>query len=358
MKSILLTGHNGFVGTNLIHAFQKDHDLFGLDIQQHDPAKSSPLPPEKSFSWDQLQELPTVDTIIHLAGKAHDTANTSAPEEYFEVNLGLTKRIFDHFLQSEATTFIFFSSVKAVADTVEGEALTEAHTPDPKTPYGQSKLAAEQYIREKIKQHEAEASAGIRKNKNPDANRTRSSDDHQEAGKKTGEKRVYILRPCMIHGPGNKGNLNLLYKVVQKGIPWPLGAFHNKRSFLSINNLIFVIRHLINGDIASGTYHLADDDPVSTNEVIRLIAKSLNRNPQIWNIPRKLIRTAASAGDILRLPLNTERLQKLTESYIVSNNNIKKAFDVQSMPVSAREGLVHTLHHFSANHALKRDLLV
>lgn len=58
-------------------------------------------------------------------------------------------------------------------------------------------------------------------------------------------KQVYILRPCMIHGPGNKGNLNLLYNVVKKGIPWPLGSFENRRSFTSIDNLCYVVEGLL-----------------------------------------------------------------------------------------------------------------
>ena len=347
MKTILLTGHNGFVGTNLIRAFQKDHNLVGLDIPQHNPAKTPPLPPETSFSWDQLHELPAVDTIIHLAGKAHDTANVSAPEEYFEVNMGLTKRIFDHFLQSEAINFIFFSSVKAVADTVEGEILTEAHTPDPKTPYGQSKFAAEQYILEKTRQHEAGASAEKRENKKPDAGGTRLSNDHQEAGGATSEKRVYILRPCMIHGPGNKGNLNLLYKVVHKGVPWPLGAFHNQRSFLSIANLAFVIRQLIEKDITPGIYQVADDEPLSTNRLIELMAQSLNRRTRIWKLPAGIIHGMARTGDILHLPLNSERLKKLTESYVVSNKKIKTALGVEKMPTSATNGIIHTLKSFT-----------
>src|SRR5690606_13373271 len=129
--------------------------------------------------------------IIHLAGKAHDTQNTSSPEEYFQVNTELTKQLFDKFLQSNARDFIYFSSVKAVADTVSG-LLGEDVTPNPQTPYGQSKWQAEQYL---------------------------NSQPLPEG------KRLFILRPCMIHGPGNKGNLNLLYQVSSKGLPWPLAAF-------------------------------------------------------------------------------------------------------------------------------------
>ncbi len=330
----LLTGHTGFVGTNLIHAFQNSYELLGVDIPQRDPAHSPPLPPEKSFSWDQLHELPEVNTIIHLAGKAHDTANVSAPVEYFEVNLGLTQRIFDHFLQSRATNFIFFSSVKAVADTLEGEVLREDHAPDPQTPYGQSKLAAEQYIIKKIFDKSDAA---------PPLNAIGFSESTYL--KKSG-KRVFILRPAMIHGPGNKGNLNLLYKVVQKGIPWPLGAFSNQRSFASIDNVAYVLRQIIETPAAPGIYNLADDTSLSTNQLISLMAESLNRKARIWNIPPGLIKLLARTGDILHLPLNSERLKKLTESYVVSNARITKALNIPQLPVGSLAGLKKTLASF------------
>ncbi len=284
-----------------------DFKLFGLDI-----AKSGPFPLESVYGWDELEKLPMVDTIIHLAGKAHDTSNTIDSASYFEINLGLTKRIFDYFLQSNATKFIFFSSVKAVADTVGNEILTEDVIPNPKTPYGQSKLAAEKYI----------------------------LSQQLPVGKK-----FYILRPCMIHGPGNKGNLNLLYKFVRKGIPWPLGSFENNRSFVSIGNLIFVLRLLIEKDIPSGTYNIADDESFSTNQLIRLIAESVQRKPIIWNIPAPIIRFIAKSGDLFHLPLNSERLKKLTESYVVSNTKLKSALKINTLPISVYDGLSFTLKH-------------
>src|SRR5665647_2805235 len=122
---------------------------------------------------------------------------------------------------------------------------------------------------------------------------------------------TYILRPCMIHGPGNKGNLNLLYKIVQKGLPCPLGAFENRRSFTSIDNLTYIISQLIDKDIESGIYQVADDEALWTNEIIRLIAAAQKRKSRIWNISRKLILLSARLGNVLHLPLNSERLKKL-----------------------------------------------
>ena len=151
----------------------------------------------------------------------------------------------------------------------------------------------------------------------------------------------------MIHGPGNKGNLNLLYSVVSKGIPWPLGAFDNKRSFCSIDNISYVVEQLIVKDgVESGVYHVGDDEPLSTNELIGLISESVGKKSPIWKLPKGLMDTAARVGEVLHLPLNKVRLQKLTENYVVSNDKIKRALGIDRMPVSAREGMRKTLESF------------
>jgi nucleoside-diphosphate-sugar epimerase len=292
---ILLTGSSGFVGSNFQKYFENKTILplyRGEEISPRD-----------------------VEVFLHLAGKAHDLKNTSSSHEYYEVNTELTKKVYHAFLASDAKVFITLSSVKAIADEVEGE-LTEEYFPNPITHYGKSKLKAEEYIFSK---------------EIPDG------------------KRVYVLRPCMIHGPGNKGNLNLLYKLVSKNIPWPLGAFENSRSFCSIDNLMFIFKELIErDDIPSGIYNVADDEPLSTNELIGLMAQSQNRKPKIWKIYRTLIDKISKIGDKLHLPLNSERLHKLTSSYVVSNAKIKTAIG-KPLPVSSREGLLKTFQSFQNN---------
>lgn len=305
--NILITGIHGFVGNNLVNALKDHHHIYGIDIVS--PQKDGVI---ETFSWDS--PLPAIDTIIHLAGKAHDTKNQADAKIYFDVNFGLTKKIFDYFLQSGAKQFIFFSSVKAAADRVEGDFLTEEVVPHPCGPYGESKIKAEEYIL-----------------------------NHSLT-----DKKVYIFRPCMIHGPGNKGNLNLLYKVVSKGFPWPLGAFDNLRSFMSIDNLSYIIKQFIVQNPASGIYHLADDEPFSTNELIRLIAGSKHQKARIWKINQSLIQGIAKIGSLLRLPLNLDRLQKLTENYVVSNQKMKAALGINQLPVDARTGLQRTLASFQS----------
>lgn len=153
----------------------------------------------------------------------------------------------------------------------------------------------------------------------------------------------------MIHGPGNKGNLNLLYSLVSKGLPWPLGIFENSRSYLSIENLCFIINELINNEkIPSGVYNVADDTPLSTNEVIKLIAESKCKKALILNLNKNLIKFLARIGDLLKLPLNSERLKKLTDSYVVSNAKIKAAI-CKSLPISSKSGLLRTFQSFSSN---------
>ena len=293
MNSLFITGSSGFVGKNLIRFF--NNEIF---INKYE--KNLPIIINESI-------------VIHLAGKAHDLKNISNPDEYYKVNKELTINVYDAFLASKAKVFITLSSVKAVADEVDG-VLSEDVIPNPITHYGKSKLLAEQYI----------LSQAI-----PDG------------------KRVYILRPCMIHGPGNKGNLNLLYSLVSKGFPWPLGAFENRRSFCSIDNLMFIFKEFIErDDIPSGIYNVADDEPLSTNELIGLIAQSQKRNPKVWKISQSLIEQIARIGDKLHLPLNTERLQKLTLSYVVSNAKIKAALK-KPLPISCRGGLMKTFKSFN-----------
>lgn len=296
---IIITGASGFVGQNLQQY---------LTERQYTVSKLS----MRDVSWPNDINADTT-AIIHLAGKAHDTANTSADGEYFKVNRDLTIELFDLFLESDIRDFFYFSSVKAVADTVDG-ILEENVEGEPFTPYGKSKLEAEQYLL---------------------------------AQTLPKDKRLFIIRPCMIHGPGNKGNLNLLYKVVEKGIPWPLASFENRRSFLSIDNLCYLIEQmLIQTALPSGVYNFSDDEAVSTNELVTIIANSLGKKSRLWHIPQRLIQGLVKIGDVLPLPLNSERLKKLTESYEASNAKIKEALAVDKLPLTAKEGLERTIRSF------------
>ena len=285
---ILISGAYGFVGTNLSqYLVSKGHECVALDI-----AKGSVNAYSAFYTWDDLGKIDwtSIDAVVHLAGKAHDTKNVAKPQTYFDINVGLTQKLFTACCD-KVKTFVYFSSIKAV---------------DGDTPYAQSKREAEKWL----------------------------------------NGRAVVLEPAMIHGPGNKGNLNLLFAVVKHGIPWPLAAFENRRSFTSIGNICAVVEELCKWDARKGIYPMCDDEPVSTNRLIELIAESRGKSARLWRLPKGLMRFAAKVGDIFHLPLNTERLGKLTEDSVVDNSKIKVALGWDRMPISAEEGLRNTLKSF------------
>ena len=286
---ILITGAYGFVGTNLCHYLAgRGNECIALDIPK---AKCEDVPYKAFYSWDELDSIDWagIDAVVHLAGKAHDLKNVSDPQSYFDINVGLTEKIFNA-ANGKVPRFIYFSSSKAA---------------DADTPYGKSKLAAEQFL----------------------------------------SGRAIVLRPAMIHGPGNKGNLNLLWGIARRGFPWPLAAFENKRSFTSIGNICAAVEALCERG-EKGIYPIADDEMLSTNRLIELMAKACGRRPRLWRMPKGLMRLAARMGDVLHLPLNTERLGKLTEDSFVDNAVLKAHLGWAAMPVRAEDGLRETLKSF------------
>ena len=290
---ILITGSHGFVGTHLVKTLEGQHEILRWDILSEEP-------------------LPEVDVVIHLAAKVHDTKHTTTAEEYFRVNTELTKKLYDQFLRSSAQKFIFFSSIKAQ---------------DGDTPYALSKRQAERSL------------DFLRPVGSKRAELERARDD----------KKVFILRPCMIYGKGMKGNLLPLLKMMRHGIPWPLAAFENQRSFASIDNVTYVVEALTTRDVPSGIYPISDDEPMSTNDLVMLIRQCQGRPCRMWSIPRGLVRLLARVGDVIKLPLNSERLKKLTENYVVDNQAIKTALKIPQMPVGIQEGMKRFIQEMIEN---------
>ena len=277
---ILITGSNGFVGTNLRKYLEgKGHQCATLDVRNAD------------YDWTEFAKIPfeSCDAIVHLAGKAHDLKKVASEQSYFDINVGLTEKIFNASI-AKVPRFVYFSSSKASAD---GNA------------YGRSKLAAEQFL----------------------------------------NGRAIVLRPAMIHGPGNKGNLNLLWGIARRGLPWPLAAFENKRSFTSIGNICAAVEALCERG-EKGVYPIADDEMLSTNRLIELIAEVCGKKAKLWRIPKGVMRFAAKIGDVLHLPLNTERIEKLTEDSFVDNSKLKAALGWTQMPIRAEDGMRTTLRSF------------
>ena len=311
---ILITGITGFVGSGLVNylSTQKGIEIVGHSRHNNIAKKkfnNYPIEFIETYSAKTIDEL-GIDCIIHLAGIAHDLSNKFKPEDYYKVNFEGTKTIFQEFIKSTAKKFIFLSSIKAAVDS-SASPVDESVIPNPTSDYGKSKLMAENFISQQVLYN---------------------------------EKFAYIFRPCMIHGKGNKGNLNVLYKYVKSGLPYVFGAYSNQRSFLTSDNLNFITHQFLMNDFHSGIYHLADDSSFSTNQLISIISESLNKKPRIWNIPASFIDPLSKTGNFLRLP--TERLKnKLTESLVVSTQKLKRVMQ-KPLPIAGKDGLMQTLDSF------------
>ena len=287
-NTIFLTGSSGFLGKNISEYLNNSFKI-------------------KKYKRNSVIKI-NEKIVINLAGKAHDLNNTLNPDEYYKTNTYFSNSLYDSFLKSEAETFITISSIKSVKDSYDG-IIDESTNPDPLTHYGKSKLLADQYILNSI----------TPKN-----------------------KRFIILRPCMIHGPMNKGNLNYLYNFIYKGIPWPLGSYENQRSYCGIDNFCFIIKELIiQKNIPSGIYNISDENTISTNQIVSLMGKSLNRKTTIFKIPKFVISFTANLGSFFSLSINNHNLKKLTENYIVSNKKLLNVLE-KKLPFSLEEGLIKT----------------
>ncbi len=310
-KKILITGISGFIGSNLKEYLKKRP---GIRINGSSRNKESiqylNSEIQNTYSNTEITEKPvSFDSYVHLSGKVYDIRDKKNEKDYFEANYEMTKKMFDRFIVDEnAQNFVFLSTIHVLTENPK-VVLDESYTPKPFTPYGKSKFKAEKYIQN---------------NCPPDKN-------------------YYILRPSMVHGPGNKGNLNLLYKLVSLGIPYPVGAYDNKRSFVSIENLCFIISEIIQRDIKPGLYHIADDEPTSTHDLVKLIADATGKKGKIWNVNPAFLKVIAKIGNKIPIGINEHRLRKLTGDFIVSNKKIKDALG-KPLPVTSDEGLHRTLN--------------
>lgn len=308
-KKILITGSTGFVGSNVL-PFLKCYDFDIIEVSRKKSTKNDfVLTYEEFFNND-----PKCDVYLHFAGYAHDIKGKSSRDIFFEANYELTKNVYEKFKSDKfSKTFIYLSSM-AVVGSSSHIPIDEDVEVNPNGFYGESKYEAEKYLLDNIKNT---------------------------------KKNIIILRPPMIHGPNNKGNLNLIYSIITSGFPWPLYRYKNSRTFLSIDNFNFCIGRIINNQIKSGIYNISDDCSLSTNDIVDVIEYVTKKSVYKISVPKYVIRIISKIGNIIPIPINEDRLSKLTENYLVSNNKIKKALEINKMPVNCKDGMIKTISHLS-----------
>lgn len=302
MKKIYLTGASGFIGSHLTTYFEnKGITVEAIDVRAKD--------------WEKCNY--SADALIHLAAVASDNLPEADTHLYQEVNVALTQKVYDVFLKNDLTNFVFLSSIKACGEYFDSPA-TETQEPKPVSHYGISKHAAEHYI--------------LANEANP--------------------KRSFILRPSLVYGTGNRGNLLSLYKLVKMGIPWPFGFIENKKNFCYIQNLMYCMEGLLRSEAPSGVYHIADDETISTQEILTFAAMAQNKKPRIVDCCKGLFIRIFQLGSWLRLPINQNVYRKLSSNLCVSNEKVKSALRIDHMPFSVTVGMHEMFSHLADDQTL------
>ena len=267
---ILVTGANGFIGTQLSETLAKSgHQVRNTarSIAPNNPITSEMITCDLE-SADNLDHLTTgCDAIVHLAGRAHVMSDDPATSEslYLSANVDVTKRLAQSAARTGVKRMILMSSVKVNGEsTTIDSPFTSQDTPNPQDPYGRSKTQAEQTL------WDVASTSGLE---------------------------GVVIRPPLVYGPGVRANFASLIGIVDRGIPLPLGSIRNKRSFVSVDNLIDCIATTLQTPNAGGqTFLVSDGQDLSTPELIRAIASSLHKSPMLIPIPTALLKLAATTA--------------------------------------------------------------
>ncbi|MEQ8194754.1 MAG: SDR family oxidoreductase [Rhodospirillales bacterium] len=310
MSRVLITGGAGFIGAHLAPALLKaGHGVriakrtppVGRDERGIESVAVGTIDGETDWSW----ALEGIDLVVHLAGRAHVMHETEpdARAAYFRTNVEGTRRLAEMAAAKGIARLVFLSSIKVNGERTAGAPFTETDTPAPEDDYGQTKWRAERTL--------------------------------SEIAVRTGLQTV-ILRPPLVYGPGVKGNFLTLLKACAKGLPLPLGAIHNRRSFVYVGNLVdAVITCLFHDNAAGQTFLIRDGNDVSTPALIRLASDSLDVRPRLIPIPPGLLRlTGALTG-------RGGAVSRLTDSLVVDDAEIRSVLGWMP-PYSMVEGLNKT----------------
>ena len=309
--NILITGIHGLLGSCFVNVFKEKNVVYGLDFDAREKDGV-----RKVFTINELKNIPDVDVVIHIDGTHWDPNDLSEALAYSERNVGFTRKIYNWFTQSTAKYFIYLSSIKAAGNSPDPHCvLTEVLSQKPFGVYGESKFLAERYILEKW----------------------------------TYGKKIYILRPAIIHGPSTLGSkhLDLLFDSVKKGRPYLFGKFVCRRSFTTIDNLCFVLKRILELDIPGGVYNVVDDESLQLVEIYEMMANSLHKKPRVYNVSKWIIRLLAKVGTRFNYSLDDFQYQKLSTDFEVSNEKLKKALDIKRMPVSVVDGFNQSVINYA-----------
>jgi len=255
-----------------------------------------------------------VDTVVHLAARVHarPEGKQDAVSECRRLNVDGTRAVLEESVAAGVKNFVFISSVKAVADVSETK-LDETTPPRPHDAYGETKLEAERLVRVVGRQEGLHAP---------------------------------VLRLPLVYGPGIKSNMLRLFSAVSRGLPLPLGAVRNRRSFVHVDNVGEAIRAVLRTPAAGDeTFFVSDGVDLSTPELIRRIATALGTRARLPSVPVSLLQAAGGTGHLLsriiRFHYTSDSLNALLGSLFVDISKLQQMTGY-TPPVSIDEGLAQT----------------
>ncbi|WP_026602542.1 NAD-dependent epimerase/dehydratase family protein [Methylomonas sp. 11b] len=300
MTKALVTGASGFIGTQLCQALVNQGYAVktcsraghGPDNIALDLAEPGACPPELCAG---------IDVIFHLAGKAHALAESRQDAaEYRQVNTEGTRKLLEAAQQARVKSFVFFSSVKAVSQASQ-QPMDETVNDPATDPYGLSKYEAEQLV----------LNGGY-------------------------VRHPVVLRPSMVYGGSEKGNLPRMIKAVRRGIFPPLSESGNQRSMVHVTDIVAAALLAAEKPAAAGqVYIVTDEQSYSTRQIYDAIRAALGKPPVAWSIPMPLLTSLAKLGDGFgqltgrRFPIDSDSLEKLTGSAWYSSAKIARELGFQ-----------------------------
>lgn len=265
MSTILITGSTGFVGRSLCARLLAEGRDIRCAVREPSSLANSVVVGDIGPEADWELALNGVDTVIHLAARVHimkDDSNDPLAA-FRRINVAGTLNLARQAAAAGVKRLIFLSTVKVNGEeTVSGHSFSEEDTPHPQDPYGISKYEAELGLR-----HLAE---------------------------ETGLE-VVIIRPPLVYGPGVKGNFAGMMRWIGKGIPLPLGAIHNQRSLVALDNLVdFIITCIDHPAAVNQTFLVADGEDLSTTELLRRVGLAMGKPARLIPVPVGLLKFGAA----------------------------------------------------------------
>ncbi len=311
---VLVTGANGFVGRALCRELlRRDRRVRAVVRGNDDPPEGCELHTvgEIGPDTDWGEALDGVDAVVHLAARVHVLRETAGDPiaAFRRTNVDGTLRLAEAAALAGVGRFVFLSSVKVLGDASPDGPLTEASAAKPQDPDGISKWETE---------------IGLAR-----------------LAKKKGLE-IVILRPPLVYGPGVKGNFRALLRLVERGLPLPLGRVANRRSLLYLGNLVDAIDRCLSHPAAAGRcYLLRDGEDLSTADLVRRLAAALGRRTPLFPVPAGLLKLGA--GCVGR----AAEVRRLLGSLTVDDGPIRRELE-WNPPFTVDEGLAETAAWFRA----------